>query len=189
MNSELWIVRHGPTEWSRNGRHTSVTDLPLLPDAEDDARALAPRLADLQPTLVLTSPRLRASRTAELAGFPDAVVDDDLVEWAYGDYEGLTTPQIRELDGAPDDWTVWRDGCAGGESIQEVSDRLDRVVARAREQHGPTLAFAHGHSLRSLAVRWLGLPIGDGRLLRLDTATISVLGYERETPVLLRWNS
>ncbi len=189
MSTELWIVRHGPTEWSRNGRHTSVTDLPLLPDAEDEARALAPRLAELAPALVLTSPRLRARRTAELAGFADAVVDDDLVEWAYGDYEGLTTPQIRDLDDAPDDWTVWRDGCPGGESADEVGERLDRVVARAREADGPALAFAHGHSLRALAARWLGLPVGDGRLFRLDTATISLLGYERETPVLLRWNS
>ena len=189
MTSELWIVRHGPTEWSRNGRHTSVTDLPLLPDAEDDARDLAPRLADLDPALVLTSPRLRARRTAELAGFGHAAVEPDLVEWAYGDYEGLTTPQIRELDGAAPDWTVWRDGCPGGESAEEVGERLDRVVERARATEGRTLAFAHGHSLRALAARWLGLPVGDGRLLRLDTATISVLGYERETPVLLRWNS
>lgn len=186
MSSELWIVRHGPTEWSRNGRHTSVTDLPLLLDAEDDARALAPRLADLDPALVLTSPRLRARRTAELAGFGDADVDEDLVEWAYGDYEGLTTPQIREQ--VPG-WSVWTDPSPGGESADEVAERLDRVVARARAADGTTLAFAHGHSLRALAARWLGLPVSDGRLFRLDTATISVLGYERETPVLLRWNS
>lgn len=186
MATELWIVRHGPTEWSRVGRHTSVTDLPLLPDAEDDARALAPRLAGLGPALVLTSPRLRARRTAELAGFPDAEVDPDLVEWAYGDHEGLTTPQIRET--VPG-WTVWTHGSPGGETAAEVSERLDRVVERARTTDGPTLAFAHGHSLRGLAARWLGLPVSDGRLLRLDTATISVLGYERETPVLLRWNS
>ena len=189
MSFELWIIRHGPTEWSRNGRHTSVTDLPLLPESEDDARGLAPRLADLEPALVLTSPRLRARRTVELAGFPDAVVDEDLVEWGYGDYEGLTTPQIRGLAEEPDDWTIWRDGCAGGESADQVAERLDRVVARARAAEGTTLAFAHGHSLRALAARWLGLPVGDGRLLRLDTATLSVLGYERETPVLLRWNS
>ncbi|WP_416366384.1 histidine phosphatase family protein [Nocardioides sp.] len=186
VSSELWIVRHGPTEWSRNGRHTSVTDLPLLPDAEDDARALAPRLADLDPALVLTSPRLRARRTAELAGFAGAVLDEDLVEWAYGDYEGLTTPQIREQ--VPG-WSVWTDPCPGGEAPEQVAERLDRVVARARAADGTTIAFAHGHSLRALAARWLGLPVSDGRLFRLDTATISVLGYERETPVLLRWNS
>lgn len=187
MPHELWIVRHGPTEWSRNGRHTSVTDLPLLPDAEDDARALAPRLADLSPALVLTSPRLRARRTAELSGFPDALVDADLIEWGYGDYEGLTTPEIRER--VPG-WSVWTHPCPGGESAADVTERLDRVVARARAtESGATLAFAHGHSLRALAARWLGLPVSDGRLLRLDTATISLLGYERETPVLLRWNS
>jgi probable phosphoglycerate mutase len=189
VTTELWIVRHGPTEWSRNGRHTSVTDLPLLPDAEDDARALGPRLAGLDPVLVLTSPRLRARRTAELAGFGHAEVDEDLVEWAYGDYEGLTTPQIRELDDVSPDWTVWTHPSPGGETAEEVTERLDRVVERARSSDGTTLAFAHSHSLRGLAARWLGLPVSDGRLLKLDTATISVLGYERETPVLLRWNS
>ncbi len=184
--AELWIVRHGPTEWSRDGRHTSVTDLPLLPESEDDARALAPRLADLDPVLVLTSPRLRARRTAELAGFADATVDADLAEWTYGDYEGVTTDEIRET--VPG-WSIWTDACPGGETADEVGERLDRVVARARDAGGPVLAFAHGHSLRVLAARWLGLPVSEGRLLRLDTATVSVLGFERETPVLLRWNS
>lgn len=186
MPAELWIVRHGPTEWSRNGRHTSVTDLPLLPEAEDDARALAARLADLHPALVLTSPRLRARRTAELAGYADAEVDDDLAEWAYGDYEGLTTPEIRER--APG-WTIWEQGCPGGESPDEVATRLDRVVARALASDGPVLAFAHGHSLRALAGRWLGLPIPEANIFYLDTATVSVLGHDRETPVVRRWNS
>lgn len=186
MPAELWIVRHGPTEWSRNGRHTSVTDLPLLPEAEDDARGLGPRLADLHPTLVLTSPRLRARRTAELAGFSHAEVDDDLAEWAYGDYEGLTTPEIRER--VPG-WSVWNTPSPGGESAEEVTTRLDRVVARTLASDGPVLAFAHGHSLRALAARWLGLPVQEGRLFYLDTATISVLGHDRETAVLQRWNS
>lgn len=184
--TELWIVRHGPTEWSRNGRHTSATDLPLLPDGEDDARALTGRLADLDPVLVLTSPRLRARRTAELAGYADAVVDDDLTEWAYGDYEGVTTPDIRV--GAPG-WSIWRDGCPGGESPDEIGARLDRVVARARAADGPVLAFAHGHSLRVLAARWLGLPVADGRHFVLDTATISVLGDDRGQPAIRRWNA
>ena len=183
---ELWLVRHGPTEWSRSGRHTSVTDLPLLEDGEDDARVLAGRLADLHPALVITSPRLRARRTAELAGHPDAEVDDDLAEWAYGDYEGITTPEIREQ--VPG-WTIWSDPCPGGESADDVAVRLDRVVARALAADGPVLAFAHGHSLRVLAARWLGLPVSEGRLFRLDTATISVLGHERERPVVLRWNT
>jgi broad specificity phosphatase PhoE len=187
VSSELWVVRHGPTEWSRDGRHTSVTDLPLLPDGEDDARALAPRLADLEPALVLSSPRQRAVRTAELAGFgPDRVeVDDDLVEWAYGDYEGVTTETIRET--VPG-WTVWTHDSPGGETAEQVGARLDRVVARARAVDGPTLCFGHGHALRVLAARWLELPVADGRHLKLDTATISVLGWERETPVVLRWN-
>lgn len=184
--SELWLVRHGPTEWSRAGRHTSVTDLPLLVDGEQDAVAAGKRLAEVDFAQVLTSPRARARRTAELAGFADAEVDEDLVEWAYGDYEGLTTPEIRA---SVPGWTVWTHPSPGGESAEQVAARLDRVVARARSVEGRTLAFAHGHSLRVLAARWLGLAPSEGRLLRLDTATVSVLGFERETPVVLRWNS
>ena len=186
VDCELWLVRHGATEWSRSGRHTSVTDLPLLPDGEEATVALRARLAEVDFRLVLTSPRVRARHTAELTGFADAEVTDDLAEWAYGDYEGLTTPQIRE---SVPGWTVWTHPSPGGETGAQVAARCDRVVARAREAGGRTLAFAHGHSLRVLAARWLGLPPEDGRLLRLDTATISVLGFERETPVVLRWNA
>jgi len=182
---ELWLVRHGETEWSRDGRHTSTTDLPLTPVGEAAATALAPRLADVEFDLVLTSPRQRARRTAELAGRPDAVDDEDLVEWAYGDYEGITTPEIRE---SVPDWTVWTHPSPGGESAEEVSARLDRVVARARGAQR-TLVFAHGHSLRVLTARWIEQPAEEGRFFRLDTATVSVLGFERETPVLLKWNS
>jgi probable phosphoglycerate mutase len=182
---ELWLVRHGPTEWSEAGRHTSTTDLPLLPAGETAARALAERLEPVDFDLVLTSPRRRARRTAELAGHPEAEVDDDLVEWGYGDYEGVTTAQIRESVAG---WTIWSHPAPGGESAAAVGARLDRVVARARAVEGRTLVFAHGHSLRVLAARWLGLEVAGGRLLRLDTATISVLGHERETPVVLRWN-
>ena len=184
--SQLWIIRHGPTEWSRDHRHTSTTDLPLLPEAEHEAEALADRLTETRFGRVLTSPRLRARRTAELAGFPDAVVDDDLVEWRYGDYEGVTTQEIRER--VPG-WSVWTHPIPGGEAAEEVSERLDRVVARAHEVDGAVLVFAHGHSLRALAARWLGLPVSEGRLLRLDTTTVSVLGHERENAVVLRWNS
>ncbi|MCM3515811.1 MULTISPECIES: histidine phosphatase family protein [Nocardioides] len=182
---DVWLVRHGETEWSREGRHTSTTDLPLLPEGEEVAAGLAGRLRrDF--ALVLSSPRLRARRTAELAGWASAEVDDDLREWEYGDYEGVTTPAIREdVPG----WTVWTHGCPGGEDASDVSRRLDRVVARARGVDGDVLLFAHGHSLRALAARWLDLPVADGRLLRLDTATVSVLGHERETPVVLRWNA
>ena len=183
---ELWLVRHGATEWSVAGRHTSTTDLPLLPEGEEVARGLADRLADVEFAQVLTSPRTRARRTAELAGFPDADVDDDLVEWAYGDYEGVTTAQIREHDPG---WTVWSHPTPDGETAAEVQARLDRVVERVRAADGRTLVFGHGHALRGLAARWLGLPVTDGRHFRLDTATVSVLGFEREEPVLQRWNS
>lgn len=182
---ELWLVRHGQTEWSRDGRHTSVTDLPLLPEGEDVARALAPRL-DRAFAQVLTSPRQRARRTAELAGHPGAEVDDDLVEWAYGAYEGVSTADIRE---SVPGWSVWTHEVPGGEDAAAVAARLDRGVARARAVDGDTLVFAHGHALRALAARWLGLPVTEGRLLRLDTATLSVLGHEREAPVVLRWNA
>lgn len=178
-------MRHGETEWSRDGRHTSTTDLPLTPVGEEAAASLEPRLADVAFDLVLTSPRQRAVRTAELAGHPEARPDEDLVEWAYGDYEGVTSAEIRE---SVPDWTVWSHPAPGGESAEEVSARLDRVVARARE-HERSLVFAHGHSLRVLTARWLDQPAAEGRFFRLDTSTVSVLGYERETPVLLKWNS
>lgn len=182
---ELWVVRHGETEWSRDGRHTSVTDLPLTASGEEAAAALAPRLADVDFDLVLTSPRQRARRTAELAGFPDATVDDDLVEWAYGDYEGVTTAEIREdVPG----WRIWTHPVPGGETADQVSARLDRVVARARE-HDRTLVFAHGHSLRVLTARWVEQRADLGQFFRLDTSTVSVLGVERDHPALLKWNS
>jgi broad specificity phosphatase PhoE len=180
------LVRHGETEWSLNGRHTSITDLPLTPSGESVAASLRERLSAVDYSLVLTSPRLRARRTAELAGFPDAEVDEDLAEWAYGDYEGVTTDEIREdVPG----WTIWSDPCPGGESAAEVGARLDRVVERVGAVDGPVLLFAHGHSLRVLTARWLDLPVSEGRLFRLDTATVSRLGRERESPVLLHWNS
>ena len=183
---DLWLVRHGQTEWSLAGRHTSTTDLPLLPEGEDGARALVPRLAEATFAQVLTSPRRRARETARLAGFADAEVDDDLVEWGYGDYEGLTHAQIQE---SVPGWSIWSHPCPGGETADQVGERLDRVVDRARSADGDTLVFSHGHASRALAARWLGLPVSEGRLLRLDTSTVSVLGHEREQPVVLRWNS
>ncbi len=184
--TELWVVRHGETEWSRDARHTSTTDLPLLPHGEDAAMTLAPRLAAQQFDLVLTSPRLRARRTAALAGFPDAIVEPDLAEWDYGAYEGLTTPQVHQ---SVPDWTVWSHGGLGGESPAEVSLRLDRVICRVRDTGGRVLCFSHGHALRALAARWMGQPITLGRSFALDTATVSLLGYDRATPVMVRWNS
>ena len=186
ITTELWLVRHGETEWSRDGKHTSTTDLPLTEHGIEVARELAPRLEDVEFAQVLTSPRQRARVTAELVGFPDATVDEDLVEWAYGDYEGVTTNEVRKM--VPG-WTVWSHPVPGGETPDQVTERLDRVIAKVRANSGRTLVFAHGHSLRALTARWLEQPVTDGRYFRLDTSTLSVLGYERETPVLLRWNS
>ena len=186
LPDELWLVRHGETAWSRDGRHTSHTEVALTEAGEQAARALAERLAGTEFGLVLTSPRQRARRTAELAGFPDAHVEQDLAEWDYGDYEGITTDQIRTS--APG-WTVWSGPCPNGESAAQVGARLDRVVAKARAHGGRVLAFGHGHASRVLGSRWLGLRVEDGRLLRLDTATVSVLGYEHDGPVVVRWNT
>ncbi|ROR92399.1 histidine phosphatase family protein [Nocardioides aurantiacus] len=189
-DSELWVVRHGETEWSRDGRHTSTTDLDLTEEGAEIARGLAGRLEDAVGTegfdLVLSSPRLRAVRTAGLAGFADVETTEDLAEWDYGDYEGLTTPHIRET--VPD-WTVWSHPCPGGEDAAGVATRLDRVVERVREHGGRAIVFSHGHASRVLAARWLGLEAVDGRHFVLGTATLSTLGWERESPAVARWNA
>jgi probable phosphoglycerate mutase len=186
QDGELWVIRHGETQWSRDGLHTSYTELDLTPEGEDVARRLADRLRGVEFDLVLTSPRIRARRTAELAGFADVEPVEDLTEWDYGDYEGLTTAKIRET--VPG-WTVWSHPCPGGETAPEVSRRMDRVVAKVRDHGGRVLVFSHGHASRALAARWLGQPVQEGRLFTLDTATISVLSYERESPTVARWNS
>jgi broad specificity phosphatase PhoE len=182
---QLWLVRHGETEWSRSGRHTSTTDLPLTREGERIATELKARLADHQFDLVLTSPRQRARRTAELAGFDDVKVDDDLVEWDYGDYEGVTTAEIRET--VPG-WTVWADPVPNGESAAQVANRLDRVIRRVAAVDGDVLIFGHGHALRALTARWLELSVTEGRHFTLGTATVSVLGWERGSPTIFRWN-
>jgi broad specificity phosphatase PhoE len=181
----VWLARHGATEWSESHRHTGTTDLPLTPAGEESARRLAPVLGGQDFGLVLTSPLRRARDTATLAGFGAPTVDDDLVEWDYGEYEGLTTATIRET--VPG-WTVWTHPCPGGETADQVAARLDRVLARLRAADGDSLVFGHGHALRALAARWLGEPVSVGRFLRLDTATYSVLGYEREQPAVVSWN-
>ena len=185
VEDQLWVVRHGETAWSKSGQHTSTTDLPLTAEGEAAALALVDALGGIDFEQVLTSPRQRAVRTAELAGFPDAELDDDLVEWAYGDYEGRTTAEIRET--VPD-WSVWSHPSPGGESGEQVASRLDRVIAKARAVDGKTLVFAHSHSLRALAVRWLALDISEGQRFVLDTATVSVLGVDRGTQVVRSWN-
>lgn len=184
---ELYVVRHGATEWSTSGQHTSTTDLPLLPLGEEQAIATGRLLSGLDFSLVLCSPMQRAQRTCELAGLrATAVLDDDLLEWDYGDYEGVTTTTIRET--VPN-WTVWNGVCPGGESIDQVATRVDRVIAKVRAQSGTAIVFAHGHVLRVLAARWCGLEPVEGRRFLLDPATLSVLGWERDTPAIRLWNS
>jgi probable phosphoglycerate mutase len=186
---ELWLLRHGATEWAQNGRHTGRTDLPLLPEGETEARALAPVLARQRFAAVLVSPLQRARRTAELAGLgADARICPDLQEWDYGRYEGITTAEIREQ--VPG-WTVWSHGCPDGESSPQVEARCQRVIALAESlgNGGAVALVAHGHILRSLAGTWLGLGPGGGALLNLNTATLSVLGHERERRTVVRWNA
>jgi broad specificity phosphatase PhoE len=183
---QLVLVRHGPTEWSENGRHTSRTDLPLLPAGIERARALGPALAGFDFARVLSSPLQRARQTAELAGFGDRLeITPDLTEWDYGDYEGLTSEAIWERH---PDWNLWTDGAPAGESPEQVAARADRVIADAVRAGGDVLLFAHGHILRVLAVRWIGERPFVGALFRLDPATISILGHEHDFRVLERWN-
>lgn len=185
---QLWLVRHGETEWARLGRHTGRTNVPLTDLGREQARALGRRLAGHTFGLVLTSPLSRAEETASLAGFGDvAVADPDLMEWDYGSLEGRQTDEIRaDYPG----WTIWQGPWPGGETIDQVAARADRIVARARSA-GPdsdVLVFAHGHLLRILAARWLGLPPTSGGLFALGTGTLSVLGWEHEVPVIQTWN-
>ena len=186
MADRAYIVRHGATEWSVSGQHTSRTDLPLLESGEEQARAVGDKLAGHEFALVLCSPLLRARETCRLAGFGDvAEITDDLHEWDYGEYEGLTTPQIR--DQAPD-WNLWRDGCPGGESPAQIGARVDRVVERLRTVNGDALAFAHGHVLRVLTARWLEMEVAAGARFKLEAGSLGILGYERETSVVEGWS-
>lgn len=183
----LFVVRHGQTEWSLAGRHTGRTDLALTPEGERQASALEPSLAGRRFALVLTSPLRRARDTCRLAGFEAvAQAEPDLVEWDYGRYEGLTSREIDEL--APG-WTIWTGAVPAGETAEEVAARADRVISRASSAGGDVLLFSHGHLLRVLAARWLGLPAAGGRLLGLDPATIGILGHERAARVVRMWNA
>jgi broad specificity phosphatase PhoE len=184
----LYLARHGETAWSLSGQHTGLTDLPLTERGERNARNLGPRLAGLTFAKVFTSPLQRATRTCELAGFGAAAeVDRDLVEWNYGDYEGLRTAEIH--DKRPE-WQLFRDGCPGGESPDQIGARADRVLSRVRAVSGDVLIFSSGHFLRVLAARWLGLEPVNGRLFMLKTASLSALGYENELsqPVISLWD-
>ncbi|MGF6233158.1 broad specificity phosphatase PhoE [Inquilinus ginsengisoli] len=185
---ELYLVRHGETEWSRSGRHTGRTDIPLTEAGEAAARGVAGRLQGLAFAAVWSSPSLRARTTCTLAGFGDgAVIKDDLAEWDYGAYEGITTKQIlAERPG----WQLFRDGCPQGENAAQVGARADAVIGQFRQVAGTVLVFSSSHFLRVLAARWIGLPPDDGSRFVLDTASLSVLGYEHDLtePVIRRWN-
>jgi broad specificity phosphatase PhoE len=183
---QLWLVRHGATEWSENGRHTGRTDVPLVPSGEDQASALAARLADHPFALVLTSPLQRARETAALSGFPDAQADENLLEWDYGEYEGRTTAEVRE---ARPGWTIWNGDPPGGETAAEVETRVLRVIARCRAAAGDVLVFAHGHLLRVLTAVYLGFGAQAGAQFALETATVNILGHEHEDVTLRRWNA
>ena len=181
---EILLVRHGETEWSRTGRHTGRSDPPLTKEGERQARAVGEALRGRSYALVLSSPLQRARETARLAGF-EPETDDDLAEWDYGEYEGRTTSDIlAERPG----WMLWDDGVPGGETVEDVGRRVDRVIAEVRSTPGDVAIFAHGHVLRILAARWIDLAPKDGRLFALDPAGVSVLGYEHTWAVLARWN-
>jgi probable phosphoglycerate mutase len=186
MASNLYVIRHGATEWSQSGRHTGLTDIPLVPEGEEQARTTGLLLKRERFALVLTSPLQRARRTCELAGLGDRAEDDrDLLEMNYGDYEGITTAEIRET--IPD-WSIWSGDCPNGETLSDVAIRVDRVSERARAVDGNVVVFAHGHVLRILTARWCNLDPIEGRRFVLDPATLSVLGWERENAAILQWN-
>ena len=182
----MFVIRHGETAWSLSGQHTGTTDIPLTDNGRRLAEGLRPVLAEEAFTRVFVSPMQRAQETCELAGLgATAVIDPDLAEWDYGEYEGLTPKQIHE--GAPG-WLIFQDGCPGGESPEQVGARVDRVIVRARAVDGDVALFAHGHMLRVLAARWIGSPAGAGQHFLLDTGTLCVLGYYRDIPAVRVWN-
>ncbi len=183
----VYLCRHGETEWSHSGQHTSFTDIPLTANGERQAEKLKKRLEQIEFQYVYVSPLKRAKQTCEIAGYLNAAeVDEDLFEWQYGKYEGLTTPEIRKTDPG---WTIFNRGAPEGESIQEVSDRADRVIDRVRTCNGNVALFSSGHFLRALAARWCGLKASDGRSLALTTGSLCVLSYERDVPVIAMWNN
>ena len=186
MADEVWLLRHAETEWSRAGKHTGRTDIALTDEGREAARRLGERVAAIDFALVLCSPLSRARETARLAGLECSGLRDDLLEWDYGEYEGLTTPEIREHRPG---WYLWHDGVPGGEMPHDVAARCDRVIAEARAVEGTVALVAHGHILRALAARWIDAPIDLGGRLHLGTGAVSVLAYEREVAVISRWNT
>lgn len=186
MAKEIWLIRHGETEWSLSGAHTGRTDIPLTEKGRAQAAALARLLHGRAFALVLSSPLQRALDTCRLAGYGEvAQIDPNLQEWSYGDYEGRTTAQIQQQTPG---WSLWRDGVPHGETIDQVAARAEAVLARAMQTPGDVALFAHGHVLRILTACWLELPPADARLFALGTASLGTLGYERDTCVISRWN-
>lgn len=185
--TQVWLLRHGATEWSESGQHTSSTDLPLTDAGIRQAEAMRAMIADIRPVFVLSSPRARAQETAQFVGLTIDDVDDDLVEWNYGEYEGLTTQEIRQRD---PDWSIWTHVTPGGETAAQIGERADRVLTRAIDAvpHGPVVLVGHGHFSRVLGARWIGLPVRGGANLLLGTATRSLLGAQYGLPVIVRWN-
>jgi probable phosphoglycerate mutase len=186
MADEVWLLRHAETEWSRTKKHTGRTDIPLTDAGREVARELGERLAGTDFAVVLCSPLSRARETAQLAGLECSGLRDDLLEWDYGEYEGLTTLEIRE---DRPDWFLWSDGAPGGEMPDQVAARCRRVVAEVRAVEGKVALVAHGHILRALAACWIDAPVDLGGRLHLGTGTVSVLAYEREVAVISHWNT
>jgi broad specificity phosphatase PhoE len=186
-SQQVYLIRHGETEWSVSGQHTGMTDIPLTANGRSVAKLLQPVLTRETFALVLTSPLQRARETCELAGLGQGTeIDRDLMEWNYGEYEGLTTQQIHATRPG---WMVFTHGCPGGESPEQVGVRVDRVIARVRAADGHVALFGHGHMLRAFAARWLGLRVADGGRFLLDTATLSIMSHYRDIPAVQRWNA
>jgi broad specificity phosphatase PhoE len=184
---KIYLVRHGETAWSLSGQHTGITDIPLTEKGKEMAKVFKPFFANKELALVLTSPLKRAKMTCELAGLSKkAEIEPDLMEWNYGDYEGITAEQIHVS--APD-WMVFKDGCPGGENPKQVSARVDKVIAKIRATDGDVALFAHGHILRALTARWLDLPVKVGANFLLDTGTLCILSYYKDLPAIERWNA
>lgn len=186
-NAVVWLIRHGETAWSKSGQHTGRTDIELTQFGVMQAKALRPLVTGLEPALVISSPRERAQRTAALCGLKVDVVDEDLAEWDYGDYEGLTSLQIRAIEPG---WSIWHRDVPGGENATHVTTRIDRLLARVYPAlpQGPVVLFGHGHINRAITARWLGLPVSSGGMFSLGTAAPCLLGVEHTRPVVVRWN-
>ncbi|NGX37789.1 MAG: Phosphoserine phosphatase 1 [Chlamydiae bacterium] len=186
FHQKVYLIRHGETEWTASKQHTGLTDIPLTDEGREQAQWLIKKLKGKKFKKVLCSPLQRATETCEIAGLlKEAVLDKDLLEWDYGDYEGKTTAEIRETDPK---WTIFTKGAPNGESIGDIGARTQRLISRVRDIQGDVALFSSGHISRAIGARWLHLPVTEGKLFLLSTASLSILGYERENPVIVTWN-